>query len=230
MTSLTDSGNSLAPWYLLSHILGFLSHFKGMMCLHASAVQKGNRTIGLLGTNGRGKSTLTAFLVREGWSLVSDDFVLIESPDALTLRPTFPSLKLRRDALELLGLHGSCGTPVPGSDKVSVEVDGTWGKFTEIARPVLRTLYTIRRSHRGEVLDARCNSVDDVTAEACLTCNGYAVGLLPPKMRHERVTGARLLARRTPVRRLVFPSGASHLTRVSELLATDELMSRKDDE
>lgn len=221
VTSQTENGEELIPWFLLSQVLGFLMYLKGFVCLHASVVQDRHRTIGLLGTNGRGKSTLTAYLVRSGWHLVSDDLMCLENTDKLRLRPCFPLLKLRRDSIELLGLQQAPRIQIPMSDKMGVEVDGDWGRFTVEERPTLQAIYLIERDNLGELTNARITDVSCVYSEACLVGNGFGLGLIPPEKRWKHATSARTLATRIPVRRLRYPSGLAHLQMADEALLRD---------
>lgn len=67
-------------------------------CLHASAVSLVNRTIAFLGESGMGKSTLAAWLDREGTGgavRVTDDILPVRaSASSLEALPHFPQLKL----------------------------------------------------------------------------------------------------------------------------------------
>ena len=127
------------PWLLMGVVLAFVVHLKGDLCLHASVVHHGSsgQCIGLLGTNRRGKSTLTAFLLRKGWTLVSDDLLWVDDVSRLSVHRCFPFVKLAPDSLQNLGLIGSACAKIPGTAKMAVKVDGTWGKFSTTDRLLL---------------------------------------------------------------------------------------------
>lgn len=80
--------------------------FSGLdrVVLHAACLSKGETTIGLLGQSGSGKSTLAASLTLNGWSLLSDDCVIVDhqsghvcgSYAGLRLEPDMASKVLNR--------------------------------------------------------------------------------------------------------------------------------------
>ncbi len=72
---------------------------QGSWCLHASAVEYGNKVIGFLGGSGSGKSTLAAFLAGQpGVRRAADDILPVTWQDRrLSARPHFPQLKLPGD-------------------------------------------------------------------------------------------------------------------------------------
>ena len=210
------------PWYLLSQVLGFVLHLKGLLCLHASVVEKEGLTVGLLGTNGRGKSTLTASLVRSGWSLVSDDLLCVEDK-TLRLNACFPFMKLRHDAIDFLGLHKASQMLITNTDKMKVEVDGSWGTFTDSTSLHLNAIYFVRRfpADVQGVSNIKISHLEPIYAKSCLVSNGFAAGLLAPQHRQDYAARARLLAERVPIRYLNYPSGLDYLETVEEALFAD---------
>ncbi|PTS86567.1 HPr kinase [Sphingomonas sp. HMWF008] len=92
--------------FLLGSVFGLLCHQRGLLPLHASAVDIGGRAIAFTGDSGAGKSTTAAALVRRGHALLSDDIsVLDSSGDTLMLVSTSPKQKLWGDSLRALGLE-----------------------------------------------------------------------------------------------------------------------------
>lgn len=90
---------SAADALLLQAILGpalsLLLAAHGVLCLHASAVERDGRVALFVGESGAGKSTLARELAAIGWRRVCDDIL----PVALTrggpvARPWFPQLRL----------------------------------------------------------------------------------------------------------------------------------------
>ncbi len=87
--TVVSPGSSL-PVRAFTCLLAHQLRLRGRFTLHAACVARGGRGVLVVGPSGAGKSTLTATLVRQGFSLVSDDSVLLErGPDgvhALALR------------------------------------------------------------------------------------------------------------------------------------------------
>jgi len=63
--------------YLLGPVLGFLLVQRGVVCLHAGAVEVNGRAVLLVGPAGSGKSTTTAALARLGHPVISDDIAAL---------------------------------------------------------------------------------------------------------------------------------------------------------
>lgn len=59
--------------YLLGSAFGALLHQRGVLPIHASAVDVGGRAVAFVGPTGAGKSTLAAALVDRGYPLLADD-------------------------------------------------------------------------------------------------------------------------------------------------------------
>lgn len=84
--------------------LGVVLHQRGLLVLHASAVDVGGAVVAFLGGPRWGKSTAAAALVRRGHGLVADDILAVElEGEEPRVRPGFPQLRLWPDAAAALG-------------------------------------------------------------------------------------------------------------------------------
>lgn len=91
---------------LLGPVLAALLHQRGLLVLHASAVEINGIAVAFLGEKGWGKSTLAAYLQEQQHNLLADDVVAIDlSSDKVSVLPGFPQLKLWPSAAEYLGLN-----------------------------------------------------------------------------------------------------------------------------
>ena len=93
--------------YLHGGVRGALIHQRGELPLHATTVlpPKGNGAVAICGNSGMGKSTLAAALVREGWTLISDDLTRITWEEHTPMVwPCSTGIKLMTDAAARLGL------------------------------------------------------------------------------------------------------------------------------
>lgn len=90
--------------FLLGTVLAILCFQRGLLPLHASAVDIGGRVLLLSGISGAGKSTLAAAFSAQGYRLLSDDLCALEVQEGKPLRilPAFPRVKLWRDSAEQL--------------------------------------------------------------------------------------------------------------------------------
>ena len=90
--------------FLLGSAFGALLHQRGVLPLHASAVEIDGRCVAFAGPSGYGKSTLAAAFHRRGHPLVSDDVLAVEArgADPPLAYPGLPEIKLWEDALDKL--------------------------------------------------------------------------------------------------------------------------------
>lgn len=90
---------------LLGPPLGILLHQRGLLVLHASAVEVDDQAVIFAGDKGEGKSTIAAALVAAGHRLIADDIVAIDmlDPACPIVLPGVPQLRLWPDAADMVG-------------------------------------------------------------------------------------------------------------------------------
>ncbi|MDB5692731.1 MAG: hypothetical protein JWO81_1794 [Alphaproteobacteria bacterium] len=91
--------------FLLGSALGALLHQRGLLPLHANAIEMDGRAVAFSGHSGAGKSTIAAWFHDRGHRILSDDVCVIgfdETGRALAY-PGIPRLRLWREALEASG-------------------------------------------------------------------------------------------------------------------------------
>jgi hypothetical protein len=100
---------------LLGPVMAVLLHRRGMLVLHASAIDVAGRSAIFLGPKGAGKSTTAAALVAAGHRLLTDDVLAIDFSDAggPRIAPGFPQLKLSEDAVNKIILDEAFSMPPP---------------------------------------------------------------------------------------------------------------------
>ena len=86
--------------FLARSVVTALLQMRGVVTLHAAAVEMGAGAVLLLGSSGVGKSTLAAALVARGHALLADDVAgLVPAAGGVRVLPAFPRLRLWADAL-----------------------------------------------------------------------------------------------------------------------------------
>jgi hypothetical protein len=88
---------------LLDQILPLALASAGHMVLHASAVDVDGAAVLFVGPAGAGKSTLAAALAACGADVLADDGVLLEMRGGAWAVPSYPGLRLWRDAAHVAG-------------------------------------------------------------------------------------------------------------------------------
>lgn len=110
--------------YLLGSAMGLLLHQRGLLPLHANAVEINGRAIAFMGPSGAGKSTLAAWLHDQGLRVVADDVCAVRFDEASRPKVSqgLPRLRLWKSALE------ATGRDVDGFQR-SYAGDDEWDKF-----------------------------------------------------------------------------------------------------
>ena len=93
--------------FLLGSALGAVWLQRGLFPLHASAIVIDGAAIAFAGEQGAGKSTMAAWMVKQGCRLLCDDVCVIRFPENTDqvhpmVYPLYPRVKLWRDALDAL--------------------------------------------------------------------------------------------------------------------------------
>lgn len=91
--------------FLLGSALGGIIHQRGLLPLHANAIDIDGRAVAFMGHSGAGKSTMAAWFLDRGHRILADD-VCVVVPDAAGVPlayPGIPRLRLWREALERTG-------------------------------------------------------------------------------------------------------------------------------
>lgn len=91
--------------FLLGSAFGVLLHQRGLLPLHANAIEIDGQAVAFMGPSGAGKSTLAAWFHDQGFSIIADDVCVVGfdgegRPHAM---PGLPRLRLWAEALELMG-------------------------------------------------------------------------------------------------------------------------------
>ena len=91
--------------YVVGSAMGILLQQRGILALHAAAIDLGSATIALMGRSGAGKSTLSAWLYDQGHGVIADDVcaVGISESETVVLGPGPARIRLWRDAVNASG-------------------------------------------------------------------------------------------------------------------------------
>jgi hypothetical protein len=91
--------------FLLGSAFGALLHQRGLLPLHANAVEIDGKAVAFMGESGAGKSTLAAWFHDHGYRVLADDVCVVrfdEDGQAMACAG-LPRLRLWREALEVTG-------------------------------------------------------------------------------------------------------------------------------
>lgn len=186
--------------YLLGSAMGMLLHQRGMLPLHANAVEIDGKAVAYMGPSGSGKSTLAAWLHDRGYRVIADDVcVTCVDGDKAFVLPGLPRLRLWQDALEASGRRAS-------QHERSYAGDESWNKFdVQIAGTVaadaklqLSLLFDLRRADSFQ-----CSPLAGVEAAESVFANTYRGAFVQASNSHKSHWSAAVaLVRMVPVYRL----------------------------
>lgn len=140
---------ALLQSFLLGPVLAFLLHQRGLLVLHASAVEIGGRAVAFLGPPAAGKSSTAAALYARGHAVVADDLVAVQTAGARpAVFPGFPLLRLCRDAWDRYAAREAAWDPSAVDEGKSV-----WaaGQGFQSERLPLQRLYVLESGDRSAI-------------------------------------------------------------------------------
>lgn len=147
-----DAADQNIRLYLLGSAMGALLHQRGLLPLHANAVEIGGKAVAFMGPSGSGKSTLAAWFHDHGHRVIADDVCVVrfnERGRALA-SGGLPRLRLWRDSLEASGR-------VAAEYRRSYAGDDAWEKYdvplerSSSGNFELAAAYVLGRADRMEI-------------------------------------------------------------------------------
>lgn len=202
---------------LAGQISVFILHRIGYPTLHASAIVTGRGAVAFLGPKGQGKSTMAAYFLRQGATLLTDDVLPLESRhDGIYGIPSQPTMKIWPPTTEhTLGLTEELSNLIPehvapGYDKKLLLLEGRFAFAQQPAR--ILGLYILDRYDSS--VSASCDvEIRTLSGRegliALIDQISFGAFLQPAEVARFLPLYAQL-ARQAPVRLLRFPDGAVH--------------------
>jgi hypothetical protein len=161
--------------YLLGSAFGVLLHQRGLVPLHANAIEIGGKAVAFSGRSGAGKSTLAAWFADRGHRVLCDDVCAIGfAEDGTPIAwPGIPRLRLWQDAVLRSGRGvDSYERSFDGQDKYDVPTG-----VEPSAEPLpLAACYLLAEADEGEPASIR--TLTGTAAVEALIANTYRGGFL----------------------------------------------------
>lgn len=207
--------------YVLGPVFGLVLRFRGVTCLHASAVAIAQCGVVFVGAEGAGKSTTAAALAKRGHPVLSDDIaaVVAKREDPFCVLPAYPHLCLWPDSAEMVRApHQELPRLSSNWDKLRLNLGSFGTAFASRPLP-LGAVYLLTE----RALDS-APGVTPATGKAALmslVANTYANNLLDRAMRAQEFSFLDRLIAAVPVRWLTPHRDPARLEELCDLVEWD---------
>ncbi len=212
------AGDDKVLLFLFGSALGALLHQRGLLVLHASAIETERGAALFIGPSGNGKSTLAAALNRRGYRILADDIcaLKLDGQERPVVLPGFPQLKLWADAAEKLEIEtGALRRVRPQLDKFGLPMEDA---FVREPRP----LFAVYRLNAHNTQDFKLEPVEDSLRFNLLLFNTFRGRFLDGlEMRAEHFKLAAAAGRAARMKRLTRPSAPFRLEELADLVEKD---------
>ena len=190
--------------FLLGSAFGALLHQRGLLPLHANAVEIAGKAIAFMGPSGEGKSTLAAAFHDRGHRILADDVCVIDldgGPQPL-VRPGLPRLRLWKDSIEQSGRDATHYDRSYAGDETFEKYDVPLAPSSSVTAPIeLAAIYLLARDAKFEI--APLTGLPAAEAVFANTYRGAFVSTA--KREHGHWTACVRLVRSVPVYRFSRP-------------------------
>ncbi len=197
---------------LLDQVIPLTLSERGKLVLHASAVVTTKGAIVFLGETGQGKSTLTASFAQRGFSVLTDDCLLLEEHNGQIFGiPSYPGLRLWPDAISaLFGNKSRLPRVAHYADKKRLTARDGQLQFSMEAVP-LRKIYVLAATQQTESSMATLVQLSPRDAFIELIAYSYRLGISGHKRLSKEFELIGSVASSLPVCRLASPQDLSLL-------------------
>jgi len=202
--------------FLADQVFPRLVAHAGSFVVHAGAVRVGKAALMLMGSSGRGKSTLVTSFDQAGFALLGDDAMIVSARESgACVRPVYASLRLFPDSIDALMPGTVTAGPVAHySTKQRIDVVVA-PESDDLPLPVRAIFVLAARSEDGEISFRRL-----ALAETCMALveNSFALDPSNLKQAHRRLDDASALARRVPAFEISYPRDYARLPEVRQAI------------
>jgi hypothetical protein len=196
--------------FLLGSAFGALLHQRGLLPLHANAIEIDGKSVAFMGESGAGKSTLAAWFHDHGHRIIADDVCVVRfrtGGQAVT-PPGLPRLRLWHDALKAMGREESNFQRSYAGDNDSNKFDVPVAReAAATAEADLSAIYLLEKADALEI-----SRIDGLAAAEAVFANTYrGIYINAVKGEHRHWSSCVTLVRNTPIYRLRRRWGLDHM-------------------
>ena len=210
---------------LLDQVLPLVLNYTGKEALHGSAVVTSHGACAFVGLTGTGKSTLAASFLSAGYSVLTDDCVVLDTRDErIVVVPAYPSLRLWDDAMTaLFGSTGFCAPVAHYTPKQRFTAALAASTDATPATPLAR-IYVLGTGTSGQTESSSTTVISAMPErEALITLLSLAfkLDILDQQRLTRELDFLQLLVTQIPVRRLTVPDSLAALPAIQDAILHD---------
>jgi hypothetical protein len=214
---LRDVPDEVLLTYLIGQVLSFCLLTRGIEPLHATAVVVDGEAIAFLGASGAGKSTLAAAFVQRGYSLLTDDVLVLQPHgNKLLAHPSLPRLKLTPETADVF-FSGRRSIPMNSLTTKMIFPLSPQGHAGNMVP--LRALYVLPKKNTKRRIGVR--TLLGRASFLPLIANTFNDSVLNPARLKRQFAFAGKVTAAVPIRQLSFPTGLELLPAVADLILSD---------
>jgi hypothetical protein len=214
---LQDVPDEVFFTYFTGHVLSYCLLLRGIEPLHATAIVVDGEAVAFLGDSGDGKSTLAASFLSKGYSLLTDDVLVLEFfEDRVLTHPSLARIKLTPESANAM-FNGRRAIPMNSfTSKMIFPLQAS----QHIREPVrLRIVYVLP----GSLSDSQI-AIRRLFGRASflpLIRNTFNNAVLNRSRIQQQFAFATRLVRMVPIKQLSYPKGLELLPRVADRILAD---------
>lgn len=209
--------------YITGVSLGAALRFRGVLCLHASAVAVNGSALIFAGSSHAGKSSLSAAFHRRGYSLITEDVCALDKrDDGIFVRPGYAGIRLYPETLNLLYGPAAVTEAMQVNQKYLHRLDAI-----PAAPCPVQALYLLT-PRNPQLAQPRITPLDPTSALLALTDHFYLHRFGPKEWLARDFPRLGELVQRLPVYALERPDSLSHLDATIDLILEQQASSETD--
>ena len=214
---------------LLDQVLPLVLNYKGREVLHGAAVITPYGACAFVGQTGAGKSTLAASFLSAGYSVLTDDCVVLDAHGGnIVAIPAYPGLRLWDDTIAaLFGTTGACAPVSHYTAKQRFTAALSTVPFCSSAVPLvgIYVLDTSDAGHAPRVFSPVVSLLAEREAFMALLSLAFKLDIQDHSMLTREFGFLHRLVTQVPIRRLTVPDSFAALPAVHAAVLHDLAMS-----
>ena len=214
---LRDVTDEVFLTYFLGQVLSHCLLMRGIEPLHATAIVVDGGAVAFLGDSGDGKSTLAASFLSRGYSLLTDDVLVLKFQDDRVLtHPSLPRIKLTPESADAI-FNGRRAIPM---NSFTSKMIFPLQESQHVRDPVrLRAVYVLPEASSDSPI-----AIGRLSGRASflpLIQNTFNNAVLSRDRIQQQFAFAERLVRLVPIKQLSYPKGLDHLPSVADTILAD---------